>query len=123
MSTYKTIQANKKQVRLHRFVMEQYLGRKLSINELVHHKNGNIFDNSIENLEIVSRSVHKKKHPEIGEKTRFQNKYNFDKNTIKEMYKTMTIQDIATFYNCAIGTIHYFMKKHKLKTNKYYGTN
>jgi hypothetical protein len=42
--------------------MEQHIGRKLSRNEVVHHKNGDKRDNRIENLEIMSLSEHTKKH-------------------------------------------------------------
>ena len=50
-------------VRIHRYLMEKYLGRKLESAEHIHHKNGNKKDNSIKNLEILSESSHHKLHP------------------------------------------------------------
>lgn len=112
--TYRTVQVNKLQVRVHRHLMEVHIGRKLTHKEIVHHKDEDIFNNAIENLEIVSRSDHKKKHPNIGEKTRFNQKYNFDVSKITELYQNMTLQQIADLYNCVIGTVHYFIKKHNI---------
>ena len=46
----------------HRYIIEQHLGRLLSPNEVVHHKDGNKKNNNIDNLEIMSNSEHSKFH-------------------------------------------------------------
>lgn len=53
---------NKGYVREHRLVVEKSLGRILERSEIVHHRNGDTLDNSIDNLEIVNRSDHMKIH-------------------------------------------------------------
>ena len=62
MEKYKIISVGFKKVYEHRVIMEQFLNRKLSLNELVHHKDGNKRNNNIENLEIITRGEHASLH-------------------------------------------------------------
>ncbi len=50
----------------HRLVMEAELGRYLRPNEHVHHLNEDKSDNRIENLEVVTDSVHCREHKSTG---------------------------------------------------------
>lgn len=58
----KRIVKDGKRIYEHRFIMEEFLERKLSKNEHVHHINGDPKDNRIENLQVLSASDHGKAH-------------------------------------------------------------
>lgn len=45
-----------------RLLMSKYLNRKLMFWEDIHHKDGNVFNNSIDNLEVLTRKEHFKHH-------------------------------------------------------------
>lgn len=58
--------------RMHRWVMEQMLGRKLRRGEVVHHKNGDGHDNREENLGLMTQAEHARHHyPEARKNGRF----------------------------------------------------
>lgn len=59
---YRYVCVDGREIQEHRYVMEQSLGRRLSPKELVHHINGDILDNRLENLEIHTKSSHTTLH-------------------------------------------------------------
>lgn len=48
----------------HRYFVEKNVGRTLTDDEVVHHKNGNKLDNRLENLEVMTRAEHMIHHYE-----------------------------------------------------------
>jgi len=73
---YKFITVDGKTVPEHRYIVEQFIGRKLKSSEHVHHINRDPSDNHIDNLQIVSNSEHARLHGKdhlekrTGKKTR-----------------------------------------------------
>lgn len=62
LNGYRVYRINHKPKFEHRIVIEKYIDRELSDNEIIHHKNGDKLDNRIGNLEIITRSDHKRIH-------------------------------------------------------------
>jgi hypothetical protein len=57
----------------HVVVMEEFIGRKLFSNECVHHKDHDKTNNSLDNLELMTRSEHARLHAKENSKNRNRN--------------------------------------------------
>lgn len=62
MRYYKAIKINGIKKDYHRLLVQQQAGRELGRNEVVHHKDGNKFNNNLDNLELTSLSEHSREH-------------------------------------------------------------
>jgi HNH endonuclease len=49
----------------HRLVMESYLGKYLEPTDIIHHINGIVDDNRIENLQLLTKSEHMRYHGKL----------------------------------------------------------
>lgn len=57
---YKYITINGKRIAEHRYIMQEHLGRELTSDEIVHHKDGP--NNDINNLQLTTRGEHNTLH-------------------------------------------------------------
>jgi DNA-directed RNA polymerase subunit RPC12/RpoP len=92
--------------RLHRHLMEEFIGRKLETSEHVHHIDGNKKNNKLENLIILNKRMHHLIHkPKKDEETISARCINC--SSIKYMPKNYILnkyngnKEMAKFYKCS----------------------
>lgn len=107
-NNYKAIIINGKQIRLHCYVMECYLGRELTKDEVVHHINGIITDNRIENLQVISRADHVKIHHSEMKKKNFTAKthHHLTKEVVIGGLRTKTMLELSKELGVSHATIY-----------------
>ena len=75
----------------HRIAVQKMLGRDLSEDEVIHHKNGNKGDNQLANLEIMTRSEHTTRHSKGRTHTAItEQKYAHTTSTVN-LFDSMTV--------------------------------
>ena len=92
MNAYKLIKIDGKPISEHRYVIQQFLNRKLLTDEVIHHKNLVKNDNRIENLVIMTKAEHSRLHSKLPRH------YKSNDITIIPMKMYITIKDVMLKY-------------------------
>lgn len=104
-----TENGKRKQVLEHRLVMEQHLGRKLLTSEIVHHKDGDGLNNSLDNLEMMSQSKHQNEHLMNGTKWDVE-------EAAKLRSEGLTLEQIAVRNGVTYGSVYFAFKRRGIPT-------
>lgn len=84
LKQYKSIKIGKTVKTEHRLIMESILGRELSADEIVHHIDGNKWNNDPDNLMVVTRKEHALIHREEINRSKPVLQLDSNENVVKE---------------------------------------
>lgn len=121
--TYKMTYRNGKNIREHRAIMQDYLGRELLPIELVHHKDGNKRNNDISNLEITTRSEHLVLHKEVREaQKKATKKYNIPYADVCELFvnRGLAAHRVSQSLGIPLSSINNFIRVNGIKHRPVY---
>lgn len=110
-SKYKAIKVDGTKYDYHRWLMEQELGRKLTSDEIVHHRNEDKTDNNLDNLELMSRSEHGKLH----------SKPPYFPEWVRELNRERMLGNIPPTRKLTDADVRY-IKEHYIPKDKEFGT-
>jgi DNA-binding CsgD family transcriptional regulator len=120
---YKKKQINGKKIKLHRYIMEKHLNRKLNMFEVVHHKDENIFNNNISNLVLTSPEEHPSMHHRHHNHNNMKKRIGISEEKINEIFRLsknkLNYTEIGKKLNISDMTVGKYLKgfKQKFDTN------
>jgi len=92
-------------------MVEQSLGRELTSDEDVHHKDGNKLNNVLSNLEVLTKKEHAIKHGNwLGEKNHTSKLNKKKVQEIRMRFKNGEVaKDLAIIYGVDVSNIRYIV--------------